>query len=197
MKIAIKITLMALFSMFVPLFLAGLLLYLLYPDALERLIKAHQFLAIGQRVWLASLLSLAFLFILIIGANFLLAQRIARSLKGLVGATDQVAKGNLSFKITAESKDELAELAHHFNQMTKQARAIKRELEEARTLLEIRVKARTSELEDLTENLEDKVRERTKELQKRVDELERFYQLTIGRELKMIELKRALRKSGQ
>lgn len=68
------------------------------------------------------------------------------------------------------------------------------QLEEAKSILEIKVKARTKELEELTQGLDRKVRERTQELQKKVDELEKFHQLTVGRELKMIELKKAIEK---
>jgi hypothetical protein len=70
------------------------------------------------------------------------------------------------------------------------------EIEEMRKGLEIKVKARTKELEELAQTLEEKVKERTKELQektielqKRVVELEEFHKLTVGREIKMIELK--------
>jgi C4-dicarboxylate-specific signal transduction histidine kinase len=68
------------------------------------------------------------------------------------------------------------------------------ELKDQRAVLEIRVRARTKELEELTKTLEDQVKERTKELQERVNELERFHQLTIGREKKMIELKKKLKR---
>ena len=68
------------------------------------------------------------------------------------------------------------------------------ELEEAKSILEVKVKARTNELEELAKSLEEKVRERTKELQKRVDELEKFHKLTVGRELKMMELKKEIKK---
>ena len=53
----------------------------------------------------------------------------------------------------------------------------------------MRVEARTKELEELNETLEEKVDQRTKELQEKVDELNKWYKLTVGRELKMIELK--------
>ena len=46
-----------------------------------------------------------------------------------------------------------------------------------------------TEIKKLREELEEKVKERTKELQERIDELERIQRLTVGRELKMIELK--------
>ena len=59
--------------------------------------------------------------------------------------------------------------------------------------LEIRVKARVKELEELTQNLEEKVRERTKEIQKKVEELEKFQKFSVGRELKMIELKKKIK----
>ena len=62
-------------------------------------------------------------------------------------------------------------------------------MEEARTVLEIKVEARTKELKELTERQEEIIKERTKDLQGRVNELERIHRLTVGRELKMIVLK--------
>ena len=64
------------------------------------------------------------------------------------------------------------------------------QLEEAKSGLEIKVKARTKELKELTQSLEEQVSQRTRELQKRVGELESFQKLTVGREVKMVELKK-------
>jgi len=69
----------------------------------------------------------------------------------------------------------------------------KKALEEEKVSLEIKVKARTRELQELTQSLDHKVKARTKQLQDRVDELERFHKLTIGRELKMVELKQKIK----
>jgi signal transduction histidine kinase len=65
--------------------------------------------------------------------------------------------------------------------------------EDAKMVLEIKVKARTGELEELAEGLEKKVSERTKELKNKIDEMEKFQKFTIGRELKMMELKKELK----
>lgn len=70
------------------------------------------------------------------------------------------------------------------------------ETEEAKTALEVRVAARTRELKELAGGLEERAKERTKEIQKKVADLERFQRLAVGRELKMIELKREIKKLG-
>ena len=57
----------------------------------------------------------------------------------------------------------------------------------------MKVKARTQELMELSKNLEKQVKERTKELQGKVEEMERFNKLAVGRELKMIELKKGIK----
>ena len=51
-----------------------------------------------------------------------------------------------------------------------------------------------TELKKLQRQLEKKVEERTKELQTKIRELEKFYQLAVGRELKMVELKKEIKK---
>lgn len=50
------------------------------------------------------------------------------------------------------------------------------------------------EIKAFQENLEEKIRKRTKELRKRIKELEDFREVTIGRELKIIDLKNKVKK---
>jgi hypothetical protein len=69
-----------------------------------------------------------------------------------------------------------------------------KEIEEGRSVLEIKVQARTRELKDLAESLEEQVGQRTKELQEKIEELEKFNRLAMGRELKMMELKEEIQK---
>lgn len=68
--------------------------------------------------------------------------------------------------------------------------ATKKSLEEAKTVLQIRVDARTKELQKLASNLDQQVKDRTAQLQKKVEELERANRLMVGREIFMAELKR-------
>lgn len=73
-----------------------------------------------------------------------------------------------------------------------QERKLREELEEAKGVLEIKVAARTKELRELTKKQEEIIKERTKELQERIAELEKFQKLSVGRELKMIKLKKEI-----
>jgi len=49
-----------------------------------------------------------------------------------------------------------------------------------------------TEIKKFQESLEEQVKERTKELQDKIRELEKFQKITVGRELKMIELKKKI-----
>jgi len=67
---------------------------------------------------------------------------------------------------------------------------IQEETEIEKVTLEIKVKARTRELRELASGLDKQIKDKTKELQKKVDELEDFSKIAIGREFKMMELKK-------
>jgi len=125
---------------------------------------------------------------------FLILRTIVDPLKKMTAACQEVRKGNLEVKIPVISKTEIGELATTFNEMIKDLRESHAASEESKKVLEIKVKARTRELRELAEGLEEEVKRRTKEIQERMAELEKFQRLAVGRELKMVELKKEIKK---
>ncbi|HDO19694.1 MAG TPA: HAMP domain-containing protein [Thermoplasmatales archaeon] len=77
----------------------------------------------------------------------------------------EISEGNLNMNIDVESDDEITELARAFESMTQKLR-------------------------QHIETMEQQIEERTKSLQEKINELEMYKKLTVGRELKMIELKK-------
>jgi len=134
-----------------------------------------------------------FLIVLLTGfVSFYFSRRITRPLEQLRAGASVIGEGNLSHRIKIQTGDEIESLADAFNKMAQAVGSSRKALEESKEVLEIKVGARTKELKELAESLEEKVERRTKQLSQRVDELERFHRLTVGRELKMVELKKEL-----
>jgi len=106
-----------------------------------------------------------------------------RQLQGLLESLNR-AKSELEKRVKERTKE--------LEKRTLELEEAKEDIEESKDILEVKVKARTEELQELNRTLEGKVKQRTKELQERVDELNRWYKLTVGRELRMVELKREM-----
>ena len=120
----------------------------------------------------------------------LFARNITHPLKKLIDWSGEVIEGKSAGDISLITNDEIAYAVEHIKKMVEQ-------LEESRKILEIRVKARTKELRELMDEQEGTIEQRTKELQRKVKELEAFRKVAVGRELKMMELKKALREKGK
>lgn len=108
-------------------------------------------------------------------------------LKKIILWANKITKGETKEEISLITNDEFMEVIECLKRMHE-------ELEDAKASLEIKIKARTEELERLTEQQEEIIQERVKEIQKRAEELEKFQKLTVGRELKMIEFKREIKR---
>ncbi len=146
------------------------------------------------------LLSIGLLVLITIFIGFIsyyFSRKITNPLKILANDLEIIGKGNLGHRIKIKTGDEVEELAESFNQMAEDLNKSRTALEESKEVLEIKAVARTKELQELAKNLEEKVGDRTKELQEQLNELERFHRLTVGRELKMIELKKELREKQE
>ncbi len=100
-----------------------------------------------------------------IGLALLLSHFIARSLLKLEQAASAIAKGDLDTQVKYPINDEIGNLAKALEVMRKT-------------------------LQEYSAGLERKIELRTQELQKKNRELEKFNQLVIGRELRMVELKK-------
>jgi len=147
-------------------------------------------LILGQRVIAIVFLTLIFIFI----ATIFLSKLIIEPIRKLHKGVEIIGKGNLDYKVNIRTGDEIEQLAKEFNRMAESLGQSKAALEESKTILEIKVQARTKELRELTEKQEEIIKERTKDLQEKMKELERFNRLAVGRELKMIELKKEIEK---
>jgi len=126
--------------------------------------------------------------VFIIATSF--ARNITYPLKKLIDWSGGVIKGKSAGDISLITNDEIAYAVEHIKKMAEQ-------MEESRKILEIRVKARTKELRRLTDEQEEIIGQRTKELQRKIKELEAFRKVAVGRELRMMDLKKALREKGK
>lgn len=97
--------------------------------------------------------------------------------------------GWILLKGTIKEYREKELLEQKVKERTKELEHAKHNLEEMNSALEVRVKARTRELENLNRKLEENVALRTNDLEAKIKDLETFQRITVGRELKMIELK--------
>jgi|CXWL01.1.fsa_nt_gi HAMP domain-containing protein len=114
------------------------------------------------------------LILILILVLYLMLSTITNSILALTNAVSHVAGGDLSTRMKMTSEDEIGRLGSGFNQMVETISTQRQELEK-RTLV-----------------LEETVTDKTKELETKLDELERLNKLMVGRELKMIELKKEI-----
>lgn len=126
---------------------------------------------------------LTIIFIFITVSNF--TRNLVFPLQKIIYWAGVVASGGREQKINVLTNDEISEVIDYSRKMVG-------ELETGRTVLEIKVQARTRELRELALSLDEQVKERTKELQKKIEELERFQRVSVGRELRMVELKKEI-----
>lgn len=107
---------------------------------------------VNQSRWFAMLASFtAAVFSLI--AGILLVSRVKKPIEALMQGTDEIASGNLNYRIKLNSDDEFAYLAIHFNKMAQELGIQQEKLRQGQAELEIRVAKRTYELQQLNQEL--------------------------------------------
>jgi len=107
---------------------------------------------VDQSRWFAILASVtAAIFSLFAGA--ILLDRVKNPIKALMIGTDEIASGNLSYRIELNSHDEFAYLASHFNHMAQKLDIQQQKLHQNQSELEFRVAKRTFRLQELNQEL--------------------------------------------
>jgi sensor domain CHASE-containing protein len=144
------------------------------PKGVFRIDIPREIYAQGKSAERLILFNLGLLFtlfiILTLIFNYFLSKKITTPLSDLKKITQEINKGNLNLEFNIiDKKSEVSVLAE----------SIKKMLEK---------------LKESQKDLENKVKERTKELEEKNKELEKFNKLAIGRELKMVELKKMIKK---
>ncbi len=150
-----------------------------------------QGMAIRQAL-IVALFVMVIVFFLILILHAIISKFIIKPIIILNEGIQKVKKGDMDISLLAPTgiRTELVDLVDAFNGMVKTVKKSKQSIEMSNEILEEKVKTRTKELEELNETLEDRIKERTKEMEKRIKEMEQFHKLSVGRELKMIELKK-------
>lgn len=126
--------------------------------------------------------------------SLFVSRRIAYPILKFTEKIQEIGKVGIGKKIEIKTGDEIEVLVNAFNDMNQKIIKNYETIEEQNSVLEIKITARTRELRELASSLEDQVKERTEKLQLRIKELERFHRLTVGREIRMIELKKEIDK---
>ncbi len=134
----------------------------------------------ATNIMISDYLLLMVLFILVL--FFSLRKIVITPILKVNKGAEAIAKNDFNYRVDVKSNDEIGRLSRTFNQMTIDLKESRKKLEEYSKELEKQVADRTKELEKSKNELESKV-----------DEMERFSKLSVGRELRMVELKKKVR----
>ena len=133
----------------------------------------------------------------ILGLIFFLTRGIMKPLDQIGKAITNLGQGDFSVRLTTKFVKELQALIDVFNNAAERLQQERRSIENDKANLEEKVRERTQEIKNFADELKMKIKERTGELEKKVSDLERFQNLAIGRELKMVELKKKIEEMGK
>lgn len=114
-------------------------------------------------------------------ATIFLANQITKPIYKITEGVREIGKGNFNVKVDVVSHDELGELVNVFNQMAAKISQNQTELAQY-----------NEELAEYNKDLEKKVSERTIKYEEKNNELNKMNSFMVGRELKMVELKKEI-----
>lgn len=195
MRLQSKFILIILAVSLTPLLVENVITYYAIPDAA------------GRTAMLDSLLLFSFISTTIMVAlAIVIARTISKPVRILSALSGEIAHGNFEVKIpTIHSHDEVAELGRSFAEMTTKLKASyadleaqKKELDSSNQQLKAsnqQLRASNQQLDATTQQLRAANQQLTateKGLKEKIEELEVFNKVTVGREIKMVELKKEI-----
>ena len=124
-------------------------------------------------IWIVAGVSFVSIFLITILFAVMLSSRLVVPIRDLVKTVSRVGKGNLRVRARVKTNDEIGQLAQTFNEMVARLEEARDRLEDEKTVLEIRVRARTYQLQEQAERLRKENLAKTKEIRERVKELEK------------------------
>lgn len=122
---------------------------------------------IRRQLMILGVVTLIATFIIMVFSGWILQKTVIHPIQDLVKGATLISSGDLRYRVPTRSDDEIGELARAFNDMTQK-------------------------LATFQQGLEDRVKERTDALSVKIAEIEEMNKLMIGRENKMIELKKQI-----
>lgn len=156
------------------------------------------------RLQLLSILPPVFLILVLLISYARVKSSYLTPIETLTSTAKEFGQGNYRARAEINVDNELDGLAASFNHMASQVSSSRAhlidEVEEqtnkyktAINSLEERVAERTKELEASKSSLESKIAERTQDLERQIKKLKQFNKVAVGRELKMVELKKEIK----
>jgi signal transduction histidine kinase len=138
----------------------------------QALVARERMTALMDKLRWTGTVAASFAAVFSIVAGTLLFRGIRRPIEALMRGTDEIAAGNLDYRIALNSQDEFGYLSHHFDQMAEGLRAQQAKLKEASNILEQKVEERTRQLHQAIEE------------QRRMDDARRQFFADISHELR-------------
>lgn len=138
----------------------------------QALVARERMAALVSTLQWAGTLAASFAVVFSVAAGALLFRGIRRPIEALMRGTDEIAAGNLDYRIPVESRDEFGYLSKYFNHMAEGLQQQQEKLREASNVLEHKVAERTLQLRLAIEE------------QRRMDDARRQFFADISHELR-------------